>query len=163
MCKLQETNLSKLQETKKFKKREPKNKLSKSSDNKLVWDDEKFMLFEELCAKFCEQKEIADIMKTSITSINTICKKHYIDEEDGHKMTFGEVQARYRSIGALKIRTKQWELIEKGNLQMLMWYGKNYLAQKENPTIDNSLEEIKNNITSLSEILIEPKANRKIK
>ena len=46
---------------------------------------------------------------------------------------------------------------------MLMWYGKNYLAQKENPTIDNSLEEIKNNITSLSEILIEPKANRKIK
>ena len=65
MCKLQESNLSKLQETKKFKKREPKNKLSKSSDNKLVWDDEKFMLFEELCAKFCEQKEIADLLQIS--------------------------------------------------------------------------------------------------
>lgn len=158
MCKLTE-ELHNLKETKKIKKRITyTTKFKKKKD----WGDEEYEFFEELCSKFCEQKEISNIMRTSITKINLYCKKHYIDEDDGHKMTFGEVQEMFRSRGALKIRNKQWELIEKGNLQMIMWYGKNYLGQKDNPTIDNSLEEIKNNITSLSEILFEPKANRNI-
>lgn len=131
--------------------------------NKVKWTEKEFDIFEKLCQKFCEQKEIADIMHTSIRAINNICKENYFDEYDDYRpMTFGQVQDMLRSKGRLRVREKQWEAIEKGNTTMLLWYGKNYLGQKDNPTVDNSLEEIKNNINSLSEILTDPKENRSI-
>lgn len=137
------------------------NKKSKRG-NKIEWSEREFDIFEELCAKFCEQKEIANIMGLSVRVLNNICKEHYFDMDDGRPMTLSEVQDRFRCRGYLKVRDKQWEAIEKGNTTMLLWYGKNYLGQKDNPTVDNSLEEIKNNVSSLAEILQNPKENREI-
>lgn len=127
---------------------------------KIEWSDREFDIFEELCAKFCDQKEIANIMCVSLKALNRICKEHYFDSEDGRPMSLSEVQDRFRCRGYLRVREKQWEAIEKGNTTMLLWYGKNYLGQKDNPTVDNSLEEIKNNVNSLSDILTAPKENR---
>lgn len=141
-----------------------KNKDSKRTRGrkKIEWSDREFDVFEELCAKFCEQKEIANIMGVSIRWLNKLCKEHYFDMDDGRPMTLSEVQDRFRCRGYLKVRDKQWEAIEKGNTTMLLWYGKNYLGQKDNPTVDNSLEEIKNNVNSLAEILTAPQGNRSI-
>lgn len=141
-----------------------KDKMHKKSRNcqKIEWSEREFDVFEGLCAKFCEQKEIANIMGVSIRWLNKMCKEHYFDLDDGRPMTLSEVQDRFRARGLLKVRDKQWEAIEKGNTTMLLWYGKNYLGQKDNPTVDNSLEEIKNNVSSLAEILQNPKENREI-
>lgn len=141
-----------------------KDKMNKKrkSCQKIEWSEREFDIFEGLCAKFCEQKEIANIMGVSIRWLNKMCKEHYFDLDDGRPMTLSEVQDRFRARGLLKVRDKQWEAIEKGNTTMLLWYGKNYLGQKDNPTVDNSLEEIKNNVSSLAEILQNPKENREI-
>lgn len=148
---------------KNIKKREPRKKPLKRGRKKIVWTNAEYERLEYLCTKLCPPEEISDIMEVSVKKINELCKEHYFDKETGEPLTFHDVHKKYSSRCLLLVREKQIEAIQKGNTQMLLWYGKNYLGQKENPTIDNSLEEIKNNINSLAEVLIEPEEDRDIR
>ena len=38
----------------------------------------------------------------------------------------------------IQLREKQWEVAMEGNVQMLIWLGKQYLGQKNEPPIDIS-------------------------
>ena len=74
----------------------------------------------------------------------------------------GKVREKFQNRGRGQIREMQWKACERGNVQMLMWFGKNYLGQKENPETNKGIEEIKNNIQDLTDILKAPKDNRDI-
>ena len=64
----------------------------------------------------CTQREIAAVCGCSITTI----KDRYID-----------IVHRGEDEGKSSLRRLQWEQAEKGNVQMLIWLGKQILGQKD--------------------------------
>lgn len=128
---------------------------------KKEWDPEKFIILERLCERQYTTEELCYTMHTSYERLNKLCKEHYKDDK-GNPMSLTDVKNKYKGCGRGKIKDMQWKVCEKGSVPMLMWFGKNYLGQKENPETNKGIEEIKNNIQDLTEILKNPKENRNI-
>lgn len=80
----------------------------------------------KLASIMCSYEEIASVMNTSVDNL----KKRYKDIiENG------------RAEGKKSLRRKQMEVaLEKGDVRMLIFLGKNYLDQKDTPTDAESQE-----------------------
>lgn len=80
----------------------------------------------KLASIMCSYEEIASVMNTSVDNL----KKRYKDIiENG------------RAEGKKSLRRKQMEVaLEKGDVRMLIFLGKNYLDQKDTPTDTESQE-----------------------
>lgn len=92
-------------------------------------------LFEELCSIFCTLNEIAGCFKCSEDTIERWCKRTY-------NANFAEVFKIYSADGKISLRRKQKQIAEEGNVGMLIFLGKQYLGQKENPENDYLKESI---------------------
>lgn len=77
-------------------------------------------LIAKLASIMCSYEEIAMIMNTSVDNL----KKRYKD-----------IIEKGRAEGKKSLRRKQMEVaLEKGDVRMLIFLGKNYLDQKDTPT-----------------------------
>ena len=86
--------------------------------------------FENLCGIQCTEKEICSVLDATDKTLTRWCK-------DTYKKSFSEVYREKKCLGATSIRRNQWKLAEAGNVTMLIWLGKQILAQSESPTLDN--------------------------
>ena len=89
--------------------------------------DEK--LFENLCAIFCTQEEIAGIFDCSIDTINNWCKRTYGE-------TFSDTYKKKSAKGKTSLRRWQFKAAENGNVSMMIFLGKNYLGQSDRAEIE---------------------------
>jgi hypothetical protein len=85
----------------------------KRKGNELVLDES---LIFDLARIHCNRKEMSVIMGCSE---DTLLRKHASIIEKG------------MSEGKESLRRKQWELAMKGNVQMLIWVGKQWLGQRD--------------------------------
>jgi hypothetical protein len=80
----------------------------------------------KLASIMCSYEEIASVMNTSVDNL----KKRYKD-----------IIEKGRAEGKKSLRRKQMEVaLEKGDVRMLIFLGKNYLDQKDTPTDTESQE-----------------------
>jgi len=82
----------------------------------------------KLGAIFCTQEEIAAWYDCSIETLNARCK-----EEQG--VTFLEFLKQKRQGGKMSLRRRQYQkAVNEGDRVMLIWLGKQYLGQSDEPT-----------------------------
>lgn len=84
-----------------------------------------------LCAIQCTQQEIASVLNLDTDTLQNRCKK-----EKG--MNFSEFFPKSRMSGFTSLRRKQWEVAMRGNPQMLIFLGENWLGQSRNANIRHS-------------------------
>lgn len=89
-----------------------------------------FNELDKLCGLQCTQEEIAGWFDCSIDTIEARIK-------EAHGVSFPEYFAQKRSSGKISLRRKQYETAMSGNPTMLIWLGKQYLAQSDK--MDQSL------------------------
>lgn len=85
-------------------------------------------IFENLCAIFCTEEEIAGIFECSVDTIERWCKREY-------KCTFADIYKKKTGKGKASLRRTQFKLAEKSPA-MAIFLGKNYLGQKDNASDD---------------------------
>lgn len=91
--------------------------------------------FEKLCALQCTETEICDWFDVTDKTLNSWCRRIY-------KQSFSEVYAKKRGSGKISIRRAQWKLaVEKLNPTMLIWLGRNYLGQRDQPEDNIDMED----------------------
>jgi hypothetical protein len=78
---------------------------------------------EKLCALQCTQPELADWFGVSLATI----------ERRLQRSEYREVMARGRALGRISLRRMQWQAARAGNAAMLIWLGRQYLGQSNNP------------------------------
>jgi hypothetical protein len=79
-----------------------------------------------LCGIQCTLAEISSVLDVSDDTIQRACQRE-------HKMPFGDYLKRHRLKGFVSIRRKQYEVATAGNVSMLIWLGKNWLDQRDQP------------------------------
>lgn len=72
----------------------------------------------------CTQKEICNILGISEDTILRRCQEKY-------GITFAEYLDQKSAGGKMSLRRKQYTTAMAGNVTMLIWLGKQYLAQKD--------------------------------
>lgn len=81
--------------------------------------------FESLCGIQCTQQEICDYFDIDEDTLNAWCKRTY-------RVNFSEVFRQKRGKGKVSLRRAQWrQAVEKENITMLIWLGKNFLNQTD--------------------------------
>lgn len=80
--------------------------------------------FEKLGAMMCTGEEISAFFGVSYDTLNEFCKQTY-DE------TFVKVIKRFNEVGKASLRRTQFKIAEKGNSQMAIFLGKQYLGQSD--------------------------------
>jgi hypothetical protein len=93
--------------------------------------DSDWRVFSSLCEAQATEQEIAAIMRCSVGTISRWVKKIT-------GLTFGQYKRTKRGLTQVSIRKKQLEkAIDEGNVQMLIWLGKQYLGQAEKLQTEN--------------------------
>ncbi len=95
-----------------------------------------YKLLEQLCKMQCTAEECASVFGIHFTNLN----KRLL--ADGHG-TFAKYFKLHSGSGKAALRRLQWREAEKGNTQMLMHLGKQYLGQSEK--LDTTAQ-VQNNI-----------------
>ena len=81
--------------------------------------------FEQLCNIFCTKKEIAAIFSICEDTLDTRVREHF-------DSTFSVVYDEFSVGGIMSLRRVQMKrAIQDGNVQMLIWLGKNKLKQSD--------------------------------
>ena len=77
-----------------------------------------YALVERLAKIHCTQEEIAEILSLSLNKLKN-------DKE------FMAVYKKGINNAKMSLRRKQWAAVNKGNISMMIWLGKQYLQQRE--------------------------------
>lgn len=101
--------------------------------------------FESLCGIQCTIEEVCQFFECDEVTLNRWCKETY-------KMTFSQVFKTKRGVGKISLRRAQYQLALKGNSSMLIWLGKQYLDQAENPSKMETDQEIED-LTPIAELI----------
>lgn len=86
--------------------------------------------FEELCHIQCTQSEIASVLHIHVDTLRDRTAEQYSD-------SFSNTYKKYSEGGKASVRRAQYRMAQK-NTSMAIWWGKQYLDQK-----DNSAKELK--------------------
>lgn len=89
--------------------------------------------FIKLCGGMHTLDEIADFFDCSSDTVERWCKRTF-------KKTFAETFKRYSAKGKRSLRRWQFEAAQSGNVTMLIFLGKQYLGQKDNPDESDNTE-----------------------
>lgn len=81
--------------------------------------------FDKLCLLQCSQKEIGWWFDVSVDTLERRCKRD-------KKCSLAEYYAKKKGLGRISLRKAQWQVaVEKNNVPMLIFLGKNYLGQSD--------------------------------
>lgn len=106
--------------------RKPGPKKGRGGRPRIVWDEEKWRMFDAMCSCGALEIDIAEAIGCDRDTVNTICKR-----EKG--MTFSAYRTLKKSKGRVSLAAKQLEVAMSGNVVMLIWLGKQWLEQREPP------------------------------
>lgn len=81
-------------------------------------------LVDRLCAILCTQEEIADVAGTSPTRLNTACLEYW-------GVSFAVYYRQQSANGKMSLRRAQVKNALKGNAQIQIWLGKQWLGQHD--------------------------------
>lgn len=112
-----------------------------------TWTPEEAEQFKKLCGIFCTKKEICSIM--GISDHRTLDSR--IKESFPETPTWEEAFDLFSGHGRASLRRKQFELAMNGDKTMLIFLGKNYLAQSDNGLRDEQPKP-KANVTEVSQL-----------
>lgn len=118
---------------------------------KTVLNEKGKKTIEDLSTILCTDEEIASILGVSV---ETLQSKDNLD-------TFLECKKKGNSQGKASLRREQYKLAMKGNCNMLIWLGKQYLGQKDHPEA-NDLAVAISNMQTLADRVVHPNKDRKI-
>lgn len=90
-----------------------------------------FNEFEKLCHIQCTAEEIAAFFSISVDTL-------YRRIAEKYECTFAEVFDEKRKGGLISLRRSQWQSVQKGNIVMQIWLGKQYLGQKDKQEIEQT-------------------------
>ena len=79
-----------------------------------------YVVVKDMAEKFCTQAEIADRLGLSVRTLQ-------------RDVEFCRVFKNGLNVSKESLRAKQFQIALKGNTTMLIWLGKNYLYQREDP------------------------------
>lgn len=99
--------------------------------NKVAEKTLDYNLLNNLIYIFCTLEECAAVLEVDVNTINAHLQKDY-------GKTFSEYFVTKRHKAKSSLRRRQWQLAEK-NPALAIWLGKQYLAQKDDPIIDQSV------------------------
>jgi len=97
--------------------------LIEQSKQNTLSEDERILLIEELAYVGCPHDEIATLLNTSVTKI-----------QQSYKSIINRSEVRWRF--DLRKAQRINALDNKGSTSMLIWLGKQYLSQKEDPQLE---------------------------
>lgn len=86
---------------------------------------------DKLCGLQATEEEIAQFLECSVDTLARACQRV-------HDMSFAEYFAQKRGLGKVSLRRAQWQAAQKGNPALLIWLGKQYLAQKDKALHEHS-------------------------
>ena len=95
---------------------------------------------EMMCSIHCTGEEQASILGIDYDTLNKGCKR-----ENG--VSFTEYFKQKSAGGKMSLRRKQYTTAMEGNTTMLVWLGKNWLDQKDQPEPQNTNSDIIHNVT----------------
>ena len=81
---------------------------------------------DQLCSIHCTGEEQAAVLGVDYDTLNAACKRE-------HKMGFSDYFKQKASHGKMSLRRKQYTAAMDGNTTMLVWLGKNWLGQRDQP------------------------------
>lgn len=84
---------------------------------------------DEMCAIHCTGEEQAGILGIDYDTLNRAC---YREKE----LSFTEYYAQKASGGKMSLRRRQFNAAMDGNSTMLVWLGKNWLGQTDQPDVE---------------------------
>lgn len=82
--------------------------------------------FDKLCQLQCTLRELASFFECSEDTI-----ERAVERDKG--MSFADYFDQKRGLGKIALRRKQLELAMKGSIPLLIWLGKQYLGQADDP------------------------------
>lgn len=91
--------------------------------------------FENLCGIQCTLEEVCCFFECDEKTLNKWCKEKY-------GKTFSQVFNEKRGTGRVSLRRSQFQTALKGNASMLIWLGKQYLGQTDNPAASQEQTEV---------------------
>ena len=109
--------------------------------------------FEKLCAIQCTKLEICEVLGVTDKTLDRWCKETY-------NKHFSVIFREKRQGGRASLRRAQFETAMSGNSSLLIWLGKNWLGQSDNPVQEDASN---NSMTALADILQHPTPDRNIK
>jgi hypothetical protein len=84
---------------------------------------------DKMCAIHCTGEEQAAILGVSYDTLNRACQRE-------HECSFAEYFKKKASHGRMSLRRKQYTAAMDGNTTMLVWLGKNWLGQSDQPEVE---------------------------
>lgn len=81
---------------------------------------------DRMCEIHCTGEEQASILGVDYDTLNAACKRE-------HNKSFSEYFRQKASSGKMSLRRKQYTSAMDGNTTMLVWLGKNWLGQTDQP------------------------------
>ena len=84
---------------------------------------------DKMCAIHCTGEEQASILGVDYDTLNSACKR-----EQG--CSFSDYFKQKASHGRMSLRRKQYSAAMDGNTTMLVWLGKNWLGQSDQPEVE---------------------------
>jgi len=98
----------------------------------IEWDARDRQIFKDLCAIFCTQSEICQIMRVDKKTLLRLINANFAQEITGYatkRVTFEDAFEYFSAEGKKSLRRKQVDMALDGNTTMLVWLGKCYLGQ----------------------------------
>ena len=118
-----------------------------------TWDDADVRQFKQLCGIFCTRAEVCRVMELDPKTLNRLINKHLrgeVPHEGRGPITFDDAFRHYSAQGRASIRRKQFELAMEGDRHMLVWLGKQYLGQREDPARRDATPSTRNGTSPLT-------------
>ena len=82
--------------------------------------------FEKLCGIQCTEEDICGVLDVTDKTLVGWCKRTY-------GVGFSEAYKKCSAGGKMSLRRYQIDCAKRGNASMLIWLGKQYLGQKDQP------------------------------
>lgn len=117
-------------------------KTSKTGRKKKIIDWE---IVKRLCEINCTLSEVASFLRCSVSTVERRLK-------EDKNISFSDFFDMYAGFGRMSIRRMQFKLALQGNTTMLIFLGKQYLGQRDNPDPKND-DNTKKAAEELNEIL----------
>lgn len=111
------------------------------------WTDRDVTQFKVLCSQFNTEKDICAIMGVTDKTLVKLINDYLYEDITGHKrrgtakkIGFSDAFEKYAANGRMSLRREQFRLAMNGDRGMLIWLGKQYLGQMEQPETSVSVD-----------------------
>ena len=118
-----------------------------------TWGEADVRQFKQLGAIFCTRAEICQVMDLDPKTLNKLVAKHFRDvprDDMRRAPTFAEAWGYFSAQGRASLRRKQFELALDGDRTMLIFLGKQYLGQRDDPSKRDATPSVRNGTSPLN-------------